>query len=45
LGEGLAQLINVNPVKYVSLVGGFVSSTATNLLPPMSSVALFNGVN
>jgi len=41
----------VNPVKYVSpacagrLVGGFKPPTATNLLPPISSAALFNGVN
>ncbi|MEA3463657.1 MAG: hypothetical protein U9R14_01085 [Patescibacteria group bacterium] len=34
----------VNPVKYVSPVGGFKPPTATNLLPPISSTALFNGV-
>ena len=36
------ELYLVNPVKYVSLVGGIKSPTATNLLPPISSTALFN---
>jgi len=35
---------NINPVKYVSFVGGFRPPTATNLLLPISSWDLFNGV-
>ncbi|MFH0955997.1 MAG: nucleotidyl transferase AbiEii/AbiGii toxin family protein [Candidatus Falkowbacteria bacterium] len=35
----------VNPVKSVSLVSGLKSPTATNLLSPTSSTALFNRVN
>ncbi|MCK4553432.1 hypothetical protein KAU19_00525, partial [Candidatus Parcubacteria bacterium] len=34
----------VYPVKYLSLAGGPRPPTATNLLPPILSTALFNGV-
>ncbi len=45
-GEGMKEQVkHVNPVKYVSPVGGLKPPTATNLLPPISSTALFNWVN
>ncbi|MBI2459034.1 MAG: nucleotidyltransferase domain-containing protein [Parcubacteria group bacterium] len=40
----MRELDQLNPVKSVSLVKGFKPPTAIDLLPPISSAALFNGV-